>query len=179
MTKCYSVFNHVSLQWCHNEHDGISNHRHFDCFHNHLFRRRSKKISKLRITGLCEGNSQVTGEFQAQGASNVENVSIWWHHHDKLLPMNFQHKGPVTWKMLPFDDIIIINCFFLLSKIIPVMLIWTGESWLSCQRKLNDIFRIFSRGVTHTSHLIIARVIQLLHKSSNYCMSHLIIARVI
>ena len=23
----------------------------------------------------------LTGEFSAQMASNVENVSIWWHHH--------------------------------------------------------------------------------------------------
>ena len=42
---------------------------------------RSKKTSKLRVTGLCEGNSPVTGEFPAQGASNAENVSIWWRHH--------------------------------------------------------------------------------------------------
>ena len=41
----------------------------------------SKKTSKLRITGLCEGNLPVTGEFPAQRASNVENVSIWWRHH--------------------------------------------------------------------------------------------------
>ena len=41
---------------------------------------RSKKTSKLRVTGLCEGTSPVTGEFPAQRASNVENVSIWWHH---------------------------------------------------------------------------------------------------
>ena len=44
-------------------------------------RRRSKKTSKLRVTGLCEGNSPVTGEFPAQRASNAENVSIWWRHH--------------------------------------------------------------------------------------------------
>ena len=44
-------------------------------------RRRSKKTSKLRVTGLCEGNSPVTGEFPAQGAINAENVSIWWRHH--------------------------------------------------------------------------------------------------
>ena len=44
-------------------------------------RRRSKKTSKLRVTGLCEGNSPVTGEFPAQGASNASNVSIWWRHH--------------------------------------------------------------------------------------------------
>ena len=28
--------------------------------------RRSKKTSKLRVTGLCDGNSPVTGEFPAQ-----------------------------------------------------------------------------------------------------------------
>ena len=44
-------------------------------------RRRSKKTSKLRVSGLCEGNSPVTGEFPAQRASNTENVSIWWRHH--------------------------------------------------------------------------------------------------
>ena len=44
--------------------------------------RRSKKTSKLRVTGLCAGNSPVTGEFPAQRASNAENVSIWWRHHE-------------------------------------------------------------------------------------------------
>ena len=44
-------------------------------------RRRSKKTSKLRVTGLCAGNSPVTGEFPAQRASNAENGSIWWRHH--------------------------------------------------------------------------------------------------
>ena len=46
-----------------------------------LFGRRSKETSKLRVAGLCAGNSPVTGEFPAQMASNAENVSIWWHHH--------------------------------------------------------------------------------------------------
>ena len=40
-----------------------------------------KKKSKLRVTGLCAGNSPVTGEFPAQIASNAENISIWWRHH--------------------------------------------------------------------------------------------------
>ena len=44
-------------------------------------RPRSKRISKLRVTGLCAGNSPVTGEFPAQRASNAEKVSIWWRHH--------------------------------------------------------------------------------------------------
>ena len=46
-----------------------------------LFRRRSNKTSKLRVTALCEGNSPVTGEFPTQMASNAENVSMWWRHH--------------------------------------------------------------------------------------------------
>ena len=69
------------LQWRHNECDGISNHQPHDYSLNRLFRHRSKKISKLCLTGLCAGNSLVTGEFPAQRASNVEYVSIWWCHH--------------------------------------------------------------------------------------------------
>ena len=50
---------------------------------NCFFRRRSKKTSKLCVTGLCAGNSPGTGEFPAQMASNAENVSIWWRHHER------------------------------------------------------------------------------------------------
>ena len=50
-------------------------------FLNCLFKRRSKKTSKLRVTDLCAGNSPVTGELPAQRASDVEKVSIWWRHH--------------------------------------------------------------------------------------------------
>ena len=71
-----------SLLWCHNGHDGVSNHQPHDCLLNRLFRPRSKKTSKLNVTGLCAGNSPVTGRFPAQMASNVENVSIWWRHHN-------------------------------------------------------------------------------------------------
>ena len=42
----------------------------------------SKNTSKLRITGLCEGNPRVTGGLPSQRASNMENIFIWWHHHD-------------------------------------------------------------------------------------------------
>ena len=38
---------------------------------------RSKKTSKLRVSGLCVGNSPVTKK-----ANNAENISIWWRHHD-------------------------------------------------------------------------------------------------
>ena len=65
----------------HNERDGVPNHRRLDCLRNRLFRRRSKKASKPRVIGLSEGNSTVTGEVP--------------------------HKGPITWKMFPFDDAIV------------------------------------------------------------------------
>ena len=71
-----------TLQWRHNGHDSVSNHQPHGCLLNRLFRRRSKKTSKLRVTGLCTGNSPGTGEFPAQMASYAENVSIWWRHHD-------------------------------------------------------------------------------------------------
>ena len=51
-------------------------------FLNRLFRSRSNKTSKLRVTCLCVGNSPGTGEFHTQRASNAENVSIWWRHHE-------------------------------------------------------------------------------------------------
>ena len=70
-----------SLLWRHNWCRDVSNHRRLDCLFNRLFRRRSKKISKLCVTGLCEGNPSVTGEFSSQRASNAENASIWWRHH--------------------------------------------------------------------------------------------------
>ena len=69
------------LRWRHNDHAGISNHQPHGCLLNRLFRRKSKKTSKLRVTGLCAGNSPGTGEFPAQMASYAENVSIWWRHH--------------------------------------------------------------------------------------------------
>ena len=72
----------VALQWRHNERDGVSNPQPHDCLLNCLLSRRSKKASKLRVTGLCEGNSPMTGEFPAQRASNAENVFIWWRHHE-------------------------------------------------------------------------------------------------
>ena len=71
----------ISLRWRHNDPDGVSSHQPYDYLLNRLFRHRSKKTSKLRVTGLCVGNSPETGEFPAQMASNAENVSIWWRHH--------------------------------------------------------------------------------------------------
>ena len=74
-------FSPKSLRWRHNGRDIVSNHQPCDCLLNRLFRRRSKKTSKLRVTGFCVGNSRGTGQFPAQMASYAGNVSIWWRHH--------------------------------------------------------------------------------------------------
>ena len=68
-------------QWRHNGRDGVSNHQSHDCLLNRLFRRKSKKTSKLRVTGLC----------------------VWGIHR---WPVNSPHKWSVTLKMFPFDDVI-------------------------------------------------------------------------
>ena len=76
----------IKIQWRHNERDGVSNHHPYDCLLNRLFSRRTrKKISKFRVTGLCEGNSPVTGEYSTQRARNAENVSIWRRHHGMIV----------------------------------------------------------------------------------------------
>ena len=58
-----------------------------------LFRHRSKKISKLCFTGLCEGNPPVTGGLPSLRVSNAEDVSIWWHYYeDSNFKTSFSNK---------------------------------------------------------------------------------------
>ena len=84
-----------SLQWRHNGHNGISNHQPHDYFTQPFIQHSSKKTSKLRVTGLCAGNSPVSGEFPAQRANNAEHVSIWWRHH--VLPHLQTHWWPSSY----------------------------------------------------------------------------------
>ena len=73
-----------------------------------------KKTSKFRVTGLCVGNSPVTGEFPAQKARNAENASIWWRHHTIITTKQSTtkrcfyfggyavcHAGYGKWRLLP------------------------------------------------------------------------------
>ena len=71
-----------SLHWRQNGLDGVSTHQPHDYLLNRLFKHRSKKTSKLRVTRLSGGIHQ-------------------W-------PAISPHKGPVTRKMFPFDDVIMI-----------------------------------------------------------------------
>ena len=76
-----------------------------------LFRRRSKKTSKLLVTGLCAGNSPVTGEFPPQKASNAENVSIWWRHHEWMIVID----APVLFQTYSEGYVNCLVCFRLRS----------------------------------------------------------------
>ena len=73
-----------TLQWRHNESDGVSNHQPHDSLLNRVFKAQIKQTSMIRITDLCEWNSPVTCEFPAQRVSNAENVSIGLRHHELL-----------------------------------------------------------------------------------------------
>ena len=97
-----------TLLWRHNDHDCGSNYQPHGCLLNRLFRRKSKKTSKLRVTGLCVGNSPG--------------------------PVNSPHKGPVTRKMFPFDDVIM-NVSY--EGIIVFRCYFIGNNFI-----LNDLFPI-------------------------------------
>ena len=87
-TRCLFCSVFTPLRWRRNGHGGVSNHQAHHCqLLNPLFGCRSKKTSKLRVTGLCAGNSPG--------------------------PMNSPHKWPVTRKMFPFDDVIMRNSCFM------------------------------------------------------------------
>ena len=95
----------IALLWRHNGHDVVSNHQPNDCLLIRSFRRRSRKMPKLRVTGLCVGNSPETGEFPTQMASNAENVSIWWRHHRQTVSQHwftYRHQA-FTWTNVDQD----------------------------------------------------------------------------
>ena len=104
------IIYNISLQWRHNECDGVSNHRHIDCLFNRLFRRRSNKTSKLRVTGLCDGNPSVTGRFPSQKVSNAEKIPF-----DDVMMWLCQNVRHAT---LHFNvcNVIRLKCFILIFK---------------------------------------------------------------
>ena len=67
------------------EHHGISDHQQLDCLFNSEIMLTSKGTSSSVLLPLCEGNPLVTSGFPSQRATNAENVSISWHHHDETL----------------------------------------------------------------------------------------------
>ena len=81
--------------------DSVSNHQPHYCLLNRLFRRRSKKTSKLRVTGRCAGNSPG--------------------------PVNSPYKWPVTRKRFPFDDVIMQVITYIWSE--HLYRDWSCQPW--------------------------------------------------
>ena len=73
----------ISLRWRHNDHAGVSNHQPHGCLLNRLFRRKSRK--------------------------HQSSASLAFVREIHRGPVNFPHKWPVTRKMFPFDDVIMIE----------------------------------------------------------------------
>ena len=87
------------LELRHNECNGVSKHQRLACLLNCLLRRRSKKTSKLHVTGLCDVNPPMTGGFPSQMDSNAENVSIWWRHYAVCIIHGMYYTVVVPWKL--------------------------------------------------------------------------------
>ena len=98
----------MPLQWHHNEHNGVSDHQPHDCLPNRLFRRRSKKHQSSASLAFVQG------------------IHRW--------PVNSQHKGPVTRKIFPFDDVIM--CIVIKESILVLFklhrMLYQGV-WLTIQ----------------------------------------------
>ena len=71
----------LALQWRHNGRNGVSNHQSYDCLLNRLLRRGSK----ITYASLAF----------------VRGIHRW--------PVNSPQTGPVTRKMSPFDDVIMVK----------------------------------------------------------------------
>ena len=101
-----------------------SNHRRLDCLLSRLFRRRSKKTSKLRITGLCEENPPfddimnlvalgLFGSYVLQKEhrelldwpqrTNCQHIEAWtkWPPHSRHFQMKFLFRLKFHWNLAP------------------------------------------------------------------------------
>ena len=120
----------------HNQRDGVSNHQRIDCLLKCLFRRRSKKTSKFCVIYFARG---------------IHRWSL--------------HKGPVTRKMFPFDNVIMLFVYLHSSRLIIVTSIYSKSkkirtlflqfqvfSWLEC-----SWFKSYLLGLLHWHSVRLAK----------------------
>ena len=79
----------ATLQWRHNGHDNVSNHQPHDCFSTIYLDTDERKDQSSASLAFVRGNHR--------------------------RPMNSPHKWPVTRKMFPFDDVIMVKWCFLFA----------------------------------------------------------------
>ena len=80
---CFVLLFWLTLQWCHNECHGISNQRHL-----------------IVYSTACSDVDQRKHQSSTSLAF-ARGIHQW--------PVESLHKGPVTWKRFPFDDVIMIS----------------------------------------------------------------------
>ena len=101
---------------------------------------RSKKTLKLRVTGLCVGNSPGTGEFPTEMASNAENVSIWWRKRHQVRAIDKCGNG---------SNLVAPNSWYDSSKQICISIIsrhWDGASkWTPSLWHKREAFILYSQ----------------------------------
>ena len=117
------------LWWRHNGRDsGVSNHQPHDCFLKRLFRRRSKKTSKLRVTGF-----------------------VWGIHRG---PVNSPHKWPVSGKcfhlmtsswIFPIEMVLRIKAYCQFSySYYRYRVIYYARNWFNHNPKWPCVIRYFN-----------------------------------
>ena len=158
---------HPSLHWRHHWHDSVSNYQPYDCLLNRLFRRRSKKISKLCVTGLCAGNSPVNDEFPTQGPATRRMCSFddvimvmkdaiellkWFVSANMLMTIfeSLEHTGlnfNINWVWLS-DVMWRHRTWSTLVEVIAWCLTTPGFDRNQCWRIINDVFSIRLRAIS-------------------------------
>ena len=136
---------YFSLQWCHNGRDGVPIHQPRDCLLNRLFRRGSKKTSKLRVTGLVRGihrwiprtKGQLHGKcfhlmtslcVRRQVAVGKSTQGNSYASHQRFLLTRYSHCNDVT--LASYHDVIM-SPFQLSDVLIPPLLCtdsWSGKA---------------------------------------------------
>ena len=112
-----------TLQWRHSDRDGVPNQQPHGCFLNRLIT--WKKTQKFRVTGLCAGNSPVTGGFPAQRANIAESVSTWWRHHiyPRLESVSFHYRLSATDEKVTDPDS---------NSLVDILTFYHGSHWCFC-----------------------------------------------
>ena len=99
------------LQWRHNGRDDVSDNQPHDSLVNRLFRRKSKKTRKLRVTGLCEGihRSPVILVTKGQQREKCLHLMTW-----SWIPVSYMY-GISTWRVIFSIQLLIFSWNWLTS----------------------------------------------------------------
>ena len=131
---------HVTLRWRHNGRDRVSHHQPHDCLLNHLFRHRSKKTSKLRVTGLCAGNSPGPVNGQLRGKCFHLMTSSWTHDFQACAP-HYVYKTEHLNASLPIGVCYLYRRGQEVQTMTPVKKVRVLNEYIKCPLRAKRYFR--------------------------------------